>query len=115
MRNNARSQRARKLVQPLEVGRIRHRDVQAFLIALERHKLMPHHQIDRDFSKQFVVDRRFAIGRQQIDKREPITAREFSRRLHLGRHDARRRYDRFHRPAAQAVIDRYPRFLTFAS
>ena len=86
VRHNARSQRARKLVETLEVSRIGHRDVQSFLIALEGHELVPHHQIDGHFRKQVVIDWRLAIGRQQIDKREPVTAREFPCRLHLGRH-----------------------------
>jgi len=60
--------------------------VQAFLIALEWHELVSHHQVDRHLGKQLVINRRLAIGWQEIDKRQPVTAREFPRRFHLRRH-----------------------------
>src|ERR687889_690681 len=65
---NTSSQCAREFVETLEIGWICHRDVQAFLISLQRYELVPDHQIDRNFSKEIVVDGRFAIVRQKIDE-----------------------------------------------
>jgi hypothetical protein len=59
--------------------------VQTFWIALERHKLMSDHQVDWNFSKEFVVNRGFTIGRQEIDERKAVTTCQFPRRFHLGR------------------------------
>ena len=60
------AKRAGEFIQPLEIRRIRHRDVQTFFVALQRQKLMTHHQIDRNLIEECVVDRRFLIGGQQI-------------------------------------------------
>ena len=83
VRDNAGLERVRKFVQPLEIGWIRHRDVQTFLIAFQRHKLVSHHQVDRDLGEEFVVDWRLVIRRQKIDKRQTIAPRELFRGLHL--------------------------------
>src|SRR5262249_38219660 len=85
VRNNTRAQRAREFVQALEISWIRHRDVQTFLISLQRYELMPHHQVDWNLSEEFVVNRRFLVRWQQIDKRQPVATREFTRGLHFGR------------------------------
>src|SRR5216684_508041 len=38
---------------------------------------MPHHQVDRQLAEQRIVDWRFALLRQQIDERQPVTPRQF--------------------------------------
>ena len=40
-------QRTREFVKTFQIARVRHRDVQPFFIALERQKLVAHHQVDR--------------------------------------------------------------------
>ena len=52
--------RAGKFIQPIQIGRVGHRDVQSLFIALERQKLMAHHQIDRNLIEERVINRRFA-------------------------------------------------------
>ncbi len=85
VRHDARLQGAAEFVDAIEIGRVRHREVQSFFVALERQKLVTHHQVDRNLVKEFVVNRRFTFARQQFDKAQTVTTREFARGAHLGR------------------------------
>ena len=57
MRNDAGLQRAGKLIQTLQIGRIRQGQVQAPSVSLKREKLVTDHQINRDLIEESVIDR----------------------------------------------------------
>ena len=57
VRNERVLQRAGEFVQPIQIRRIGHRDVQLSVLAPQRHELVAHHQIDRNFVQKRVIDR----------------------------------------------------------
>ena len=97
-----------ELVQPIEIRRIGHRDVQISVLAPQRHELISHHQIDRNFAQKRIIDRRLAVLRQQIYEWQAITPREVFCLAHLRRLDrlAGGRRQPARRPIALAPVVR---------
>ena len=83
IRNHRACKAPGQFIQSFQISRIRHGDAQPFGVSAQRHELVAHHQVDGDFGERVVVDRRFAVVRQEIDVRQTITTGEVFGGAHL--------------------------------
>src|SRR4051812_24780435 len=74
VRDDARVNGRRYLVQTFEVGRVGHRYVQTPPLAPQGHEHMPQHQLDGNLAEERVVNRRVADGRQEVNVRQTVAA-----------------------------------------
>src|SRR5438046_3126675 len=56
----------------------------ASAFAPQRHEEVAQHQVNRDFSEERVVNRRLAVGREQVNVRESVAASERERGANFG-------------------------------
>jgi hypothetical protein len=62
-----------KFIETLEVRRVGHCGVEVISFTLDRHELVPQHQVDGYASQFLLIERRRLVRRQQVDERHSIT------------------------------------------